>query len=65
MSDKREEAMKFLGSVRGQFIVGQALTLAAQQLKESEPSNAGDMKYLAENLFQLGMAATLTVQQNE
>ena len=54
-----EEALTFAGTVRGQYIISQALTLARNQLieyetegreelKYAEPSNRADMDYLLE-----------------
>ena len=50
------EAMKFANTVRGQYIMGQALYLAIQSIEarpkiEQEPSNVADMKFLMDNLF--------------
>ena len=56
-----EEASEFANSVRGQYILSQALVIAVRQLKKyedeesvlysmenSEPSNRADMEYLLE-----------------
>ena len=54
-----EEALTFAGTVRGQYIISQALTLARNQLikyetegeedlRYAEPSNRADMDYLLE-----------------
>lgn len=56
---KDTEALKFLGSPRGQYIVGQALAIAVKQLETveepyRETSNIEDMKLLGENLFKAG-----------
>ena len=56
---KDQEALKLLGSPRGQYIVGQALALAVKQLETVEESrrefsNIEDMKFLGENLFKAG-----------
>jgi len=54
-----QDVLKFLGSPRGQYIIGQALAIAVKELeKEDEPlrekSNIEDMKFLGENLFKAG-----------
>jgi|TARA_R100000353_G_scaffold127106_2_gene90230 hypothetical protein len=46
-----EEARKFASTPRGQLILGQALAVASKVLKDKEPSNSDDMKFLGENLF--------------
>jgi len=46
-----EQAKNFAKTPRGQLIFGQALALGCEALKDSEPSNSDDMKYLGENLF--------------
>lgn len=56
MGDERKEALKFLGSLRGQYIMGQALYVAAETLKKvdepfTELSNIADMEYLMEHVF--------------
>jgi hypothetical protein len=56
---KEQDALKLLGSPRGQYIVGQALALAIKQLEtveesRREVSNIEDMKFLGENLFKAG-----------
>lgn len=53
---KKIEAAKFANTVRGQYIIGQALFLAIQSIEarpkiEQEPSNVADMRFLMENLF--------------
>lgn len=60
---KPEDAAEFAGSMRGQFIISQALVIAASVLddptslpEDREPSNAADMLYLAENLFPIFLA---------
>jgi hypothetical protein len=66
---QRSEAIDFLGSLRGNYIVGQALAIAIQQLESVHPpemrelSNISDMKYLAENLFSIGYASHLATEQ--
>ena len=54
-SQKRKDvanAQKFAMSQRGQLIIAQALAIASKSLKEKEPSNASDMIFLGEHLFQ-------------
>lgn len=64
-----QEALKFLGSPRGQYIVGQALAIAVAELEKveeplQEKSNIADMKMLGEQLFKAGYA-THTMLSNE
>lgn len=56
MTSKEEQksAVQFLGSHRGAYIVGRCLYETYQRIKNEEPSDASDMKYLGENLFTLG-----------
>jgi len=49
-----EKALAFLQSPRGRYIIGQALYIACEKLKDSEPSNATDMRMLGEKLFGVG-----------
>ena len=55
--EARTAAMEFFLSMRGQYIVAQALHYAVKALESVEPaamrelSNIDDMKYLQENLF--------------
>jgi hypothetical protein len=59
---KAEQALDFLGSMRGQYIMGQALNLAIKALESEEPehrrqtSNILDMRFLRDELFSLGAA---------
>ena len=58
---KNKEALEFLGSPRGQYIVGQALAIAVKELESveeqlQEKSNISDMKFLGEELFKAGYA---------
>ncbi len=53
------DALKFLGTPRGQYIVGQALAIAVKELEKvesalQEKSNISDMKFLGTNLFKAG-----------
>jgi|TARA_R100000093_G_scaffold14479_4_gene8268 hypothetical protein len=52
----RENAMELLDSLRGHYIVGQALSLAIKEIEsrpfqEQEPSNVADMTLLRDELF--------------
>lgn len=55
----KEEVMGFATSIRGQYIIGQALSVAIEKLEQEtdirfrEPSNIDDMKYLRDNLYSL------------
>lgn len=54
-----QKVLKFLGTPRGQYIVGQALAIAVKELEKvesplQEKSNIADMKFLGENLFKAG-----------
>ena len=54
MENNVETAVKFLGSVRGRMIVGDALRIAIKELNEIEEpkrpvSNIADMEFLLEN----------------
>ena len=65
----QKDVLKFLGSPRGQYIVGQALAIAVKELEKEdeklqEKSNIEDMKFLGENLFKAGYA-THTMLSNE
>ena len=56
---KEQEVLKFLGTPRGQYIVGQALAIAVKELEkvespQQETSNIKDMKFLGEELFKAG-----------
>jgi len=55
-----DNARAFANSIRGQFIISQALTVAARaidntdlRMVEREPSNAADMLYLRNSIFPL------------
>jgi hypothetical protein len=52
----RERAMQLLDSLRGHYILGQALSLAIKEIesrpmREQEPSNVADMTLLRDELF--------------
>lgn len=56
---EEQQVLKFLGTPRGQYIVGQALAIAVKELEKvdeklQEKSNITDMKFLGENLFKAG-----------
>ena len=54
--EQRQKAIHFAQSIRGQFILSQALTTAITVMDEQEYpefSNIEDMKFLRENLFHL------------
>ena len=63
-----EEVVEFFSSMRGRYIIGQALQLAIEVLESvpepmTEVSNISDMKFLRDNLFSMG--AALTVAKRE
>ena len=49
-----QKANQFLQCQRGRYIVGRALYETYLKVKEEEPSDASDMKFLGETLFQIG-----------
>lgn len=56
MKDEQIKATEFLGSMRGQYIISQALCLAIKEMKKvkephTEHSNICDMEYFVETLF--------------
>jgi hypothetical protein len=58
---KMELAQGLLRSMRGSYIIGQALAQAVaamRQVKNPEYSNIGDMEMLGECLFSLGYGLT-------
>ena len=62
-----KETMEFASSVRGQYIISQALCLAIEKLNEQpenrrEVSNISDMELLLDNLFPM-FKAVQTAQQ--
>ena len=64
-----QDALKFLGSPRGQYIVGQALAIAVAELEKveeplQEKSNIIDMKLLGESLFKAGYATHTMLSQD-
>lgn len=64
----REKAINFLTSLRGRYILSQAIHLAVQQLESVEPehmqekSNIEDMKYINEHF---GLGAMLQEQDKD
>ena len=53
-----EDAKKFAGSIRGQYIISQALAIAIDELEKVDPpmqekSNIFDMKFLRNYLYHL------------
>ena len=53
---EKGEAIEFFNSIRGQYIISQALYLAIESIKartilKQEPSNMADMQFLLDNLF--------------
>ena len=59
LQDRQQEAIKLMGSPRGQYIIGQALALAVKALEKvedklQEKSNIQDMKFMGEAIFMAG-----------
>jgi len=57
-TDNRMKALNLFNSVRGNYIVGQALYLAMEHIKErhtiqQEPSNMADMELMMTEMFPL------------
>ena len=55
---KNKKAIEFASSVRGQYIISQALCLAIEKMKDEkipmnmrESSNISDMEYLRDEIF--------------
>jgi len=62
-SKEKKQALELFQSMRGQYIIGQALYLAISKIKEvpkerREISNMKDMEELGEQLFAIGYAPT-------
>jgi len=56
MNNTQVEATEFLGSMRGQYIISQALMIAVKEMKKvkephTEHSNICDMEYFLDTLF--------------
>ena len=49
-----QKANQFLNCHRGRYIIGRALYETYLKVKDEEPSDAADMKFLGETLFQIG-----------
>tara|TARA_R100000700_G_scaffold40157_1_gene54942 strand:- start:1177 stop:1437 length:261 start_codon:yes stop_codon:yes gene_type:complete len=63
-NDMREVAAHFLRTNRGQYIMGQALSVAINSMNKvahsrRETSNIEDMQFLLDHLFPMGKLATL------
>jgi len=64
--DKKEQAAALFNSLRGKYIVGQALHKAIKAMEQVEPpamrelSNIEDMKLMMEQLFPMFMALEMT-----
>ena len=67
MTSQQEQATEFAASIRGQYIISQALWHAIVKLNEvpepmREVSNISDMEYLLDNLFPMFKAVQLAQQ---
>jgi len=66
-----DQAKDFATSMRGQYILSQALCLAIEKMKEVEPehmrevSNISDMEYLRDELFPIYPVIYKAVQEHE
>ena len=63
--EQRDAAVELLDSMRGRYIMGQALALAHRQLIDTEPSNAADMELLGFQFFEPWFSAALLVSEPE
>jgi hypothetical protein len=63
--ERRAAAVELLNSMRGRYIMGQALALAHRQLAENEPSNAADMELFGLEFFDPWFSAALLVSEPE
>jgi hypothetical protein len=61
--ERRAAAVELLDSMRGRYIMGQALALAHRQLAENEPSNAADMELFGREFFDPWFSAALLVTE--
>ena len=58
MDKEHKKATEFANSMRGQYIIAKALRIAAEKLDDydtvetREKSDASDMRYILDNLFQ-------------
>jgi len=65
--NKQEKAVEFASSVRGQYILSQALCLAIEKMNETpepmrETSNISDMEFLLDELFPIYKAVQCAQQ---
>jgi len=68
MGDRKELAGLLLGSLRGQYIIGQALDVAIRVMREEEypkDSNIQDMELLRDELFPLAMMTRLAQEERD
>ena len=66
MESKKEQTIRLLNSIRGRYIIGQALDIAIEVLKKEEYpqlSNIANMELLRDELFPLAMAARLAQKE--
>jgi hypothetical protein len=66
-SDLPEVAAHFASSMRGQYIIGQALAVAIETMSKvpkphTEVSNIEDMQFLLEHLYPLGFMSMVATQ---
>lgn len=57
-----QKASQFLNCHRGRYIIGRALYETYQKVKDEEPSDAADMKFLGETLFQIGWLSAFVMK---
>jgi len=68
MGDRKELAVALLGSMRGRYIIGQALDVAIRAMREEEypeDSNIRDMELLRDELFPIAMMARLAQEERD
>ena len=63
---ENSEAIEFLNTLRGKFVISKALYLAIQSLEENEENSKdiSDMRYLQDNLFPLYKTLLKTMTQS-
>lgn len=66
--EKMEMTQELMKSIRGVFVIGQALHISSQVLKRqphplNELSNAEDMEMLGETLFQIGYISSISTHE--
>lgn len=61
--ERSAAATELLDSMRGRYILGQALALAHRQLADTEPSNAADMELFGLEFFEPWFSAALLVTE--